>query len=103
MMFQMAACNTLLQTVVDDDKRGRVMSLYVMAFMGTAPFGSLLAGGVADRFGAPIAIQVGGMACLAGAGTFALALPRLRDRPGSQAARRRSSRSPSSSAATVWV
>jgi MFS family permease len=47
MMLQMASSNTILQTVVDDDKRGRVMSFYTMAFMGTAPFGSLLAGGLA--------------------------------------------------------
>ena len=44
MITQMAACNTIIQTIVDDDKRGRVMSFYVMAFIGTAPFGSLLAG-----------------------------------------------------------
>ncbi|MEZ6111801.1 MAG: hypothetical protein R3C99_18300 [Pirellulaceae bacterium] len=48
-MLQMAACNTLLQTIVDEDKRGRVMSFYTMAFMGTAPLGSLLAGALADH------------------------------------------------------
>jgi len=52
-MVQMAASNTVLQTIVDEDKRGRVMSFYTMAFMGTAPFGSLLAGWVADKIGAP--------------------------------------------------
>ena len=53
MMEQMAASNTILQTIVDDDKRGRVMSFYSMAFMGMAPFGSLLAGTAATRIGAP--------------------------------------------------
>ena len=53
MMQQMAASNTILQTIVDDDKRGRVMSFYSMAFMGMAPFGSLLAGTAATRIGAP--------------------------------------------------
>ena len=79
MMLQMAASNTLLQTIVEDDKRGRVMSLYTMAFMGTAPLGSLLAGGIADRFGAPLAVQLGGAACIAGAALFARGLPRLRE------------------------
>jgi MFS family permease len=49
----MAVSNTILQTIVDENKRGRVMSFYTMAFMGTAPFGSLLAGSVAERIGAP--------------------------------------------------
>ena len=48
MMVQMAARNTILQTIVDEDKRGRVMSFYTMAFFGTAPFGSLLAGALAE-------------------------------------------------------
>ncbi len=52
-MVQMAVSNTVLQTIVDEDKRGRVMSFYTMAFMGTAPFGSLLAGSVAERIGVP--------------------------------------------------
>jgi len=54
MMFQMAATNTLLQTIVDEDKRGRVMGLYAMAFQGMTPLGSLLAGGIADMLGAPV-------------------------------------------------
>ena len=49
MMVQMASSNTILQTIVDEDKRGRVMSFYTMAFLGMAPLGSLLAGGLADR------------------------------------------------------
>ena len=60
MMVQMASTQTLLQTLVDDDKRGRVMSLYVMAFMGTAPIGSLIAGTLASKFGAPFTILSGG-------------------------------------------
>jgi predicted MFS family arabinose efflux permease len=77
-MVQMAASNTVLQTIVDEDKRGRVMSFYTMAFMGTAPFGSLLAGSVADRLGAPQTLLFGGLGCVAGALWFARALPALR-------------------------
>lgn len=78
MMTQMASSNTVLQTVVDDDKRGRVMSFYTMAFMGTAPFGSLLLGAVADRFGTPTAIAGGGVACVLAAALFSRRLPVLR-------------------------
>lgn len=77
-MVQMAASNTVLQTIVEEDKRGRVMSFYTMAFMGTAPFGSLLAGSVADRIGAPHTLLFGGLGCIAGALWFALSLPALR-------------------------
>ncbi len=77
-MVQMAVSNTLIQTIVDEDKRGRVMSFYTMAFMGTAPFGSLLAGSLADRIGASNTLLMGGIGCLVGAGLFAYALPRLR-------------------------
>lgn len=77
-MVQMAASNTLLQTLVDDDKRGRLMSFYTMAFMGTAPFGSLLAGSLAARFGAPRTLLAGGLGCIAAALWFATLLPRLR-------------------------
>ena len=55
-MVQMAASNTILQTIVDEDKRGRLMSLYTMAFMGTAPLGSLWAGSLASHIGAPYAL-----------------------------------------------
>ncbi|MEP6848604.1 MAG: MFS transporter [Acidobacteriota bacterium] len=78
-MVQMAASNTLIQTIVEEDKRGRVMSFYTMAFMGTAPFGSLLAGFVAERIGAPYTLLIGGIGCVIGAVWFARALPRLRD------------------------
>jgi MFS family permease len=77
-MVQMAVCNTLIQTIVDEDKRGRVMSFYTMAFMGTAPFGSLLAGSLAEKIGAPNTLLIGGSICVAGAVVFQLALPRLR-------------------------
>jgi MFS family permease len=77
-MVQMAASNTVLQTIVEEDKRGRVMSFYTMAFMGTAPFGSLLAGSVADRIGAPHTLLISGLGCIAGSLWFALSLPALR-------------------------
>jgi MFS family permease len=70
MMVQMASSNTLLQVLVDDDKRGRIMAFYAMAFMGMVPFGSLLAGSLAGFIGAPNAVLVGGALCILGA--FAL-------------------------------
>jgi len=78
MMRQMAGSNTLLQTIVEDEKRGRVMSFYAMAFAGMSPFGSLLAGVVAEKFGAPATVIASGILCIAGAGLFARQLPRLR-------------------------
>jgi len=77
-MVQMAASNTVLQTIVDEDKRGRVMSFYTMAFMGTVPFGSLLAGSVAERIGTPHTLLFGGIGCVLGAMWFATSLPALR-------------------------
>jgi MFS family permease len=77
-MVQMAVSNTLLQTILEEDMRGRVMSFYTAAFMGTAPFGSLLAGSVADRIGAPRTLLFGGLGCVAGALWFARSLPALR-------------------------
>lgn len=79
MMLQMASSNTILQTIVDDDKRGRVMSFYAAAFMGTMPIGSLLAGTLADFVGAPRTVLIGGVACLLGALAFSRALPALRE------------------------
>lgn len=79
MMRQMAASNTILQTIVEDEKRGRVMSFYAMAIAGMSPFGSLLAGLIASRFGAPIAVALSGALCVIGALLFARELPRLRD------------------------
>jgi MFS family permease len=78
MMVEMAASNTILQTIVEEDKRGRVMSFYSMAFMGAAPFGNLFAGFLAHVIGAPATVLIGGAACLLGALLFALRLPRLR-------------------------
>jgi len=77
-MQQMAASNTILQTVVDDDKRGRVMSFYAMSFQGIAPFGSLFAGAVASRIGAPHTLMIGGLLCVFGAALFAMQLPAMR-------------------------
>jgi MFS family permease len=78
MITQIAACNTIIQTIVDDDKRGRVMSLYVMSFIGTAPFGSLLAGFIASHIGAPKTLIAGGVLCVLCAVLFARKLPDLR-------------------------
>jgi MFS family permease len=79
MMITMASTNTIIQTVVDEELRGRVMAFYTMAFLGTAPIGSLLAGIAADRIGAPRTILLGGLACIAAGIWFALRLPRLRE------------------------
>jgi MFS family permease len=78
MMLQMAASNTIIQTLVDNDKRGRVMSIFTMAFMGTVPFGSYMAGSLATWWGAPNTILLGGICCLLGAAWFACLLPKLR-------------------------
>jgi MFS family permease len=78
MMVQMASSNTVLQTIVEEDKRGRVMSFYTMAFMGMVPFGSLLAGGLANKIGAPNTVMMGGVACILGSAMFAKKLPSLR-------------------------
>jgi MFS family permease len=78
MILQMAASNTILQTLTDDDKRGRVMSFYSMAFFGTAPLGSLFAGTVATWIGAPRTIMVGGAICALSAMVFWRALPKIR-------------------------
>lgn len=78
MIIQMAASNTLLQMIAEDDKRGRVMSFFAMAFRGMVPFGSLLAGTLASNFGAPTSVLMGGLAALVGAGWFSLELPKMR-------------------------
>jgi len=78
MMTQMASSNTILQTIVEEDKRGRVMSYYAMAFTGMAPFGSLLAGTVANRIGAPDTLLITGACCIVGAIWFARELPEIR-------------------------
>lgn len=79
LMVHMASSNTILQTLVDHDKRGRVMSLYAVAFMGTMPIGSLLAGALAARIGARWTVASGGALCMVGAALFARALPALRE------------------------
>jgi MFS family permease len=75
----LAATNTVIQTVVPETLRGRVMSLYTVAFLGTAPIGSLLAGVAAERIGAPATIAVGGACSLIFGLWFFTTLPRLRD------------------------
>jgi len=80
MMVQMASSNTVLQTIVDEDKRGRIMSFYTMSFMGMAPFGSLLAGTLASKIGAPNTLLLGGIICIIGAFIFSLKLPSLREK-----------------------
>jgi len=77
MVFLTASCNTLLQTVSDDGKRGRVMSLYTMAFMGTAPFGSLLAGSLAKVVGVPYTFLIEGFCCIVGGLIFFSRLPQI--------------------------
>jgi hypothetical protein len=74
----MASTNTILQTVVDEHLRGRVMAFYAMAFLGTAPIGSLIAGVAAARIGAPLTIAFGGAACVIAGIVFAIQLPALR-------------------------
>ena len=78
MMLQMACSNTLIQTMVPDELRGRVMSVYSMMFMGMAPFGAFFGGALAHRLGAPFTVAVGGVACFMGAVWFWRVLPELR-------------------------
>ncbi|HZO90401.1 MAG TPA: MFS transporter [Chthonomonadaceae bacterium] len=79
MMIQMAATNTLIQAMVPDALRGRVMAVYSMMFMGMAPLGALLAGVLAQRIGAPGMVALGGVVTIAGAFVFGLRLPALRE------------------------
>jgi MFS family permease len=78
MIIEMASSNTLIQSLVCDELRGRVMAVYSMMFMGMAPFGSLLAGALAHSLGAPSTVALGGFACIVGALVFAWRLPALR-------------------------
>jgi MFS family permease len=78
LMVQMAATNTLIQSIVSDGMRGRVMGLYTMMFLGMAPFGSLWAGFLAQHFGAPTAIMFGGFACIVSAAVFFVRLRHLK-------------------------
>jgi MFS family permease len=78
LIVQMAATNTILQTIVEEDKRGRVMSFYATAFIGMSPFGSLFAGTTASWLGAPDTVMISGILCLIGAAVFSSHLPRMR-------------------------
>lgn len=78
MMIQMASSNTLVQSLVPDNLRGRVMSVYSMMFMGMAPFGALLAGTLATHLGAPWTVALGGAVCIMGSIGFAMNLPAFR-------------------------
>jgi MFS family permease len=77
-MLQIASSNTIIQTIVDDDKRGRVMSIYTMSFLGMAPFGNLLLGSLASHIGAPDTLMMSGGVCMVGSIVFAKQLPALR-------------------------
>jgi MFS family permease len=78
MMMQFTSTNTLIQAMVPDQLRGRVMSIYSMMFLGMTPIGSLLAGKIADRVGAPITVTIGGIATIAGGLVFASKWPAMR-------------------------
>ncbi|HEX4381605.1 MAG TPA: MFS transporter [Myxococcales bacterium] len=78
MMLQTAATNTIVQTIVEERMRGRVMAFYTMAVMGTAPFGALLAGGLASRIGAPWTIAISGVVVACAGVFFYSKLPMLR-------------------------
>jgi MFS family permease len=78
MMLQMSSSNTLIQAMVPDELRGRVMSVYSMMFMGMGPFGALIAGVIADHLGAPLAVIMGAVAGLGGAVIFGMRLPQIR-------------------------
>jgi MFS family permease len=78
MMLQMSSSNTLIQAMVPDRLRGRVMAVYSMMFMGMAPFGAFFAGALADRLGAPVTVSLGAIAAIGGAALFWLQLPKIR-------------------------
>ncbi len=78
LMIQMAASNTILQTIVEDERRGRVMSFYMMAVIGMAPFGSLLMGSLSEQVGASLTITLGSVCCAAAAAWFFTGLEELR-------------------------
>jgi MFS family permease len=78
-MVALASSNTVLQTIVEENLRGRVMAFYAMAFLGTAPIGSLMAGVLADHLGEPATVVIGGLACIVGSLWFRRKLGRLRE------------------------
>jgi len=77
-MVQFASSNTLIQSMVPDRLRGRIMSIYSMMFMGMVPLGALFAGAIADRIGAPWTVAIGGLAAICGAILFGRNLPKIR-------------------------
>ncbi|MCC5636844.1 MFS transporter [Nostoc sp. CHAB 5844] len=77
-ILQIAASNTFLQTIVEEDKRGRLMSLYTMSFLGMIPIGNLIGGGIADIIGAPNTLIIDGIACIVASIFFSRQLPALR-------------------------
>jgi MFS family permease len=77
-ILQIASSNTILQTIVEEDKRGRLMSFYTMSFLGVLPFGNLASGALASRIGAPNTVMIGGVFCILGSLVFAKQLPSLR-------------------------
>jgi MFS family permease len=79
-MTLIASCNTILQTILEEDKRGRVMSFFTVAFMGMAPFGSIGAGAMAGIIGPRETLLVGAACCLVGAVLFARHLPHIREK-----------------------
>jgi MFS family permease len=78
MMMEMASSNTLIQSMVPDRLRGRVMAVYSMMFMGMAPLGALMAGALAGPLGAPVTVALGGIICIIGGAMFGAHLPQLR-------------------------
>ena len=78
MMLETTTSNTLIQAMVPDELRGRVMAVYTMMFMGMAPLGSLFSGAVADRLGAPVTLSIGGVICMIAAAVFLSRLPQFR-------------------------
>ena len=78
MITQAASTNTLIQSMVPDAMRGRVMAIYAMMFMGMSPIGALVEGWIAERIGAPYTVTIGGAVCVAGAIVFNIRLPKLR-------------------------
>lgn len=79
LMVQLATTNTVLQTIVEDDKRGRVMGFYILAFMGVTPFGNLIAGFFADRIGAPTTLFIGGILTLFSAFLFTMKVKQIKE------------------------
>lgn len=78
LILQSTSSNTILQTIVEEDKRGRVMSFYTVAFISMVTFGNLVAGGLASRIGAPLTLTIGGLICILASLLFARQLPALR-------------------------